>query len=182
MRQQPHAVQLFLPAVACAEMPYDSNALRQVLGVKLGDERILDETTILQFHHLLETHQMNKKLLVEVNSHLAENGISLFKTLMDANISDAPYLAKNASKARCPGRPPTKVVQHRARGGILRGRKLLGCSSLRPQRVADGIPLITIGTTKRGSHAIQQSSRRLPSEQCPSPSLMLRLLSRQLAP
>lgn len=37
------------------EMLYDSDAMRQFAGIELGDGRIPDETTILNFRHLLES-------------------------------------------------------------------------------------------------------------------------------
>ena len=54
------------------EMLYDSDAMRQFAGIELGDDRIPEETTILNFRHLLETHQLTEKLFVEVITHLAD--------------------------------------------------------------------------------------------------------------
>ena len=39
------------------EMLYDSDAMRRFVGIELGDDRIPDETTILNFRHLLEKHR-----------------------------------------------------------------------------------------------------------------------------
>jgi IS5 family transposase len=38
------------------ETLYDSEAMRQFAGNELGDDRIPDETSILNFRHLLERH------------------------------------------------------------------------------------------------------------------------------
>ncbi|MEH6787536.1 MAG: transposase, partial [Paracoccus sp. (in: a-proteobacteria)] len=38
------------------ETLYDSEAMRRFAGIELGDDRIPDETTILNFRHLLERH------------------------------------------------------------------------------------------------------------------------------
>jgi IS5 family transposase len=38
------------------ESLYDSDAMRHFAGIELGDDRIPDETTILDFRHLLERH------------------------------------------------------------------------------------------------------------------------------
>ena len=85
------------------EMLYDSDAMRRFVGIELGDDRIPDETTILNFRHLLEKHQLTEKLFVEMNTHLAEQGITLRSgTLVDATIIDAPSSTKNAAKARDP--------------------------------------------------------------------------------
>ena len=91
------------------EMLYDSDAMRQFAGIELGDDRIPDETTILNFRHLLEKHQLTEKLFVEVNTHLADQGITLCSgTLVDATIIDAPSSTKNEAKARDPEMSSTK--------------------------------------------------------------------------
>ncbi len=91
------------------EMLYDSDAMRQFAGIELGDDRIPDETTILNFRHLLEKHQLTEKLFAEVNGHLADQGITLCSgTLVDATIIDAPSSTKNKAKARDPEMSSTK--------------------------------------------------------------------------
>jgi transposase, IS5 family len=91
------------------EMLYDSDAMRRFAGIELGDDRIPDETTILNFRHLLEKHQLTEKLFAEVNSHLADQGITLRSgTLVDATIIDAPSSTKNEAKARDPEMSSTK--------------------------------------------------------------------------
>ena len=91
------------------EMLYDSDAMRQFVGIELGDDRIPDETTILNFRHLLEKHQLTEKLFAEENGHLADQGITLRSgTLVDATIIDAPSSTKNEAKARDPEMSPTK--------------------------------------------------------------------------
>ena len=70
------------------EMLYDSDSMRQFAGIELGDDRIPDETTILNFRHLLEQHQLTEKLFAEVNHHLADQGITLCSgTLVDGERS-----------------------------------------------------------------------------------------------
>lgn len=91
------------------EMLYDSDAMRQFAGIELGDDRIPDETTILNFRHLLEKHELTEKLFVEVNRHLADQGITLRSgTLVDATIIAAPSSTKNEAKARDPEMSSTK--------------------------------------------------------------------------
>ena len=91
------------------EMLYDSDAMRQFAGIELGDDRIPDETTILNFRHLLEKHQLTEKLFAEVNRHLTDHGITLCSgTLVDATIIDAPSSTKNEAKARDPEMSSTK--------------------------------------------------------------------------
>jgi IS5 family transposase len=85
------------------EMLYDSDAMRRFAGIELGDDRIPDETTILNFRHLLEKHQLTEKLFAEVNRHLADQGITLRSgTLEDATIIDAPSSTKNEARPAIP--------------------------------------------------------------------------------
>ena len=58
------------------ETLYDSEAMRRFAGIELGDDRIPDETTILNFRHLLERHGLSEALFAEVNAHLADIGIT----------------------------------------------------------------------------------------------------------
>jgi transposase, IS5 family len=37
----------------------------------------MDETTILNFHHLLERHGLTEAIFADVKAHLAEKGIGL---------------------------------------------------------------------------------------------------------
>jgi IS5 family transposase len=91
------------------EMLYDSEAMRRFAGIELGDDRIPDETTILNFRHLLERHDLTEALFAEVNGHLADKGITLRSgTLVDATIIDAPSSTKNEAKARDPEMSSTK--------------------------------------------------------------------------
>jgi len=53
------------------ETLYDSESMRRFAGIELGDDRIPDETTILDFRHLLERHGLTEAIFAEVNGHLA---------------------------------------------------------------------------------------------------------------
>jgi IS5 family transposase len=97
------------------EMLYDSEAMRRFAGIELGDDRIPDKTTILNFRHLLERHELTEALFAEVNAHLADKGITLRSgALVDATIIDAPSSTKNKSKARDPEMSSTKKRGGRA--------------------------------------------------------------------
>ena len=86
------------------ETLYDSEAMRRFAGIELGDDRIPDETTILNFRHLLERHGLTEAIFADVNAHLADKGITLRSgTLVDATIIDAPSSTKNKAGARDPG-------------------------------------------------------------------------------
>ena len=91
------------------EMLYDSEAMRRFAGIELGDDRIPDETTILNFRHLLERHGLTEAIFAEVNTHLADRGLTLRSgTLVDATIIDAPSSTKNEAKSRDPEMSSTK--------------------------------------------------------------------------
>ena len=91
------------------ESLYDSDAMRRFAGLELGDDRIPDETTILNFRHLLERHGLPEAIFAEVNAHLAENRIALRSgTLVDATIIDAPSSTKNKAGRRDPEMTSTK--------------------------------------------------------------------------
>ena len=94
------------------ETLYDSEAMRRFSGIELGDDRIPDETTILNFRHLLERHGLTEAIFAEVNAHLAGKGITLRSgTLVDATIIDAPSSTKNEAKARDPEMRQTRKGQ-----------------------------------------------------------------------
>jgi IS5 family transposase len=91
------------------ESLYDSEAMRRFAGIELRDDRIPDETTILNFRHLLERHGLTEAIFAEVNGHLADKGITLRSgTLVDATIIDAPSSTKNKAGARDPEMSSTK--------------------------------------------------------------------------
>ena len=72
-------------------------------GIEPGDDRIPDQTTILNFRHLLERHGLTEVIFADVNAHLADKGITLCSgTLVDATIIGAPSSAKNKVGARDP--------------------------------------------------------------------------------
>ena len=92
------------------ETLYDSEAMRRFVGIELGDDRIPDETTILNFRHLLEPHGLTEAIFAGANMHLADKGITLRSgTLVDATIIDAPSFTKNKAKARDPDMVSTKM-------------------------------------------------------------------------
>jgi len=91
------------------ETLYDSEAMRRFAGIELGDDRIPDETTILNFRHFLERHGLTEAIFADVNAHLADKGITLRSgTLVDATIIDAPSSTKNKDGARDPEMSSTK--------------------------------------------------------------------------
>jgi transposase, IS5 family len=68
-----------------------------------------DETTVCRFRHLLEAHDLGRRLFDEVQRHLAEKGLKIATgTIVDATIISAPSSTKNADKARDPEMHQTK--------------------------------------------------------------------------
>ena len=99
-----HCVQLFynLSDPAMEDALYDSVAVQRFVGLAGRDPRP-DETTILNFRHLLEQHDLGAALLAEVTQHLAARGVRLREgTIVDATILDAPASTKNRAQARDP--------------------------------------------------------------------------------
>lgn len=85
------------------EALYDSASMRSFVGLDLGREPVPDETTILNFRHLLEAHELGRRLFDEVHRHLEQQGIKIAKgTIVDATIINAPSSTKNASGKRDP--------------------------------------------------------------------------------
>jgi IS5 family transposase len=94
---------------AVEEALYDSLAMRRFVGVDLGREAVPDETTVCRFRHLLEEHNLGRRLFDEVHRHLAAKGLKVATgTIVDATIINAPSSTKNAAKARDPEMHQTK--------------------------------------------------------------------------
>lgn len=76
---------------AAEEALYDSQALREFVGIDLGREPVPDETTICKFRHLMERHHLGDELFELINAYLQENGMKLSRgTIVDASIIQAP--------------------------------------------------------------------------------------------
>ena len=97
---------------AAEEALYDSLSMRRFVGIDLGREPVPDETTILNFRHLLERHNLGEPLFDRVNQHLATRGLKVAGgTIVDATIIAAPSSTKNAAKARDPEMHQTRKSQ-----------------------------------------------------------------------
>lgn len=82
---------------------YEITSMRQFAGLSLSTGCIPDETTILNFRHLLEAHQLGQALFDEVRSFLGERGLLLKSgTIVDASLIDAPSSTKNKEGKRDP--------------------------------------------------------------------------------
>ena len=99
-----HCVQLFynLSDPGMEDMLYEIESVRRFAGLRLTGP-LPDETTILNFRHLLERHSLGRGLFEEINAHLAERGYRVRAgTIVDASIIAAPSSTKNREGARDP--------------------------------------------------------------------------------
>ena len=88
---------------------YESPVLRRFVGIDLGRAPAPDETTILNFRHLLEEHELCGEMLDTVNHYLDSRGIRITTgTIVDATIIHAPSSTKNEKKERDPSMHQTK--------------------------------------------------------------------------
>ena len=88
---------------------YDSQALRGFAGIDLAAATVPDATTVMNFRHWLERHELTKVLFDEVGATLGARGLLLRQgTIVDATIIAAPPSTKNRSKARDPEMHQTK--------------------------------------------------------------------------
>ena len=88
---------------------YDSQAMRDFVGIDLAIESVPDATTLLRFRHLLERHALTQRIFEEINAHLAEKGLFMREgTIVDATIVAAAPSTKNKAKQRDPEMKQTK--------------------------------------------------------------------------
>lgn len=88
---------------------YDSQALRSFAGIDLGNEAVPDATTLLKFRHLLEAHDLGRRIFEEVGALLEEKQLLMREgTLVDATIIAAPSSTKNRRRERDPDMHQTK--------------------------------------------------------------------------
>ncbi len=88
--------------------------MREFAGIDLGQERAPDETTVCKFRHLLEQHELGRRIFERVGQHLQANGFRLSTgTIVDATLIAAPSSTKNSKgqrdpemKRKRPGIPP----------------------------------------------------------------------------
>jgi IS5 family transposase len=77
----------------------DVPTMRRFAGINLISDRIADEITILSFHHLLENHDLGKRIYCfaedyvyeTVKAHLKANGMAMKQSaIIDATLIAAP--------------------------------------------------------------------------------------------
>jgi IS5 family transposase len=93
---------------AMEEALYENTPMRVFAGLSLS-RAIPDESTILNFRHLLEDNELAPEILGRVNAHLARKGLLLKRgSIVDATIIAAPSSTKNADGERDPEMHQTK--------------------------------------------------------------------------
>jgi transposase, IS5 family len=88
---------------AMEEALHDVLIYREFAGLDAGMTRIPDESTILRFCRLLETHNLATQMLAAVNVTLVQAGLLLKAgTAVDATLIPAPSSTKNSTGERDP--------------------------------------------------------------------------------
>ena len=100
---------LLMEDLLMEDLLYEAESVRRFVGLNLTED-LPDETTILNFRHLLERHELGQGLLEEINAHeinahLESQGLG---TIVDASIIEAPSSTKNRSGERDPEMHQTK--------------------------------------------------------------------------
>src|SRR5262249_58911666 len=102
---------------------------------------------VCRFRHLLEEHDLGRRLFDEVQRHLAAEGLKVATgTIVDATIINAPSSTKNADKARDPEMHQTKKGKQwyfgmKAHFGVDSRSKLIHAVTATPANVADSAVL-----------------------------------------
>ena len=162
---------------AVEEALYDSAAMRSFVGIDLGREPVPDETTVCKFRHLLEQHDMGRRLFEQVHVHLEQQGIKVAKgTIVDATIINAPSSTKNATGERDPDMHQTRKGKQwyfgmKAHIGVDSKTKVIHAVVATAANVADGtiLPDLLHGEETRvwGDQAYKGQTRVI-REQAPN--------------
>lgn len=140
-----HWFNLSDPAVE--EALYDVASMRAFVGIDLGREPVPDETTACKFRHLLEEHDLGKRIFEQVGRHLQAQGLKINNgTIVDATLIAAPSSTKNADKARDPEMHQVKKGNEwhfgmKAHVGVDSKTKLIHSVVATPANVADSTVL-----------------------------------------
>jgi transposase, IS5 family len=128
---------------------YDSQALRGFAGIDLAVASVPDATTVLNFRHWLEQHELTKVLFDEVGAMLEERGLLMREgTIVDATIIAAPSSTKNKEKSRDP-------EMHQTRKG---NQWYFGMKAHIGVDVASGVVHTVIGTAANEADINQTAS------------------------
>lgn len=90
------------------EALYEITSMRQFAGLALNAP-IPEDTTIMNFLHLLEKHQLAEWIQETISNYLRDQGLSLRQgTIVDATIIHAPSSTNNKEGKRDPEMHQTK--------------------------------------------------------------------------
>lgn len=126
------------------EALHDVPMLREFAGLDAGEETMPDETTILKFRRLLESHQLASALFAETAAMLAEKGLLLREgTMVDATLIAAPPSTKNRERKRDSEMSSTKKGNNyhfgmKAHLGVDADSGLVHTVEITTAKVADG--------------------------------------------
>ena len=140
---------------AMEEALYDTPMFREFVGLDVGEDHLPDESTILRFRHMLETHNLSIQILATVNATLTAKGLLLKQgTVVDATLIAAPSSTKNSSGERDPEMHQTKKGNQwhfgmKAHAGV----------------DADSGLVHTVTATAANAHDITQASQLLHGEE-----------------
>ena len=83
---------------------YDIESIRRFADIDIETDVIPDDTTILNFWHLLERHELTRKIFEKTQRYLSDKGLLLREgTIVDATVINAPASTKNRDKTRDEG-------------------------------------------------------------------------------
>lgn len=126
------------------EALYESQSMREFVGLDLGQESAPDETTVCKFRHLLERHGLGEQIFKGVAEHLQAQGFRLSTgTIVDATLIAAPSSTKNAEGKRDPEMHQSKKGNQwyfgmKAHVGVDARHKLIHSVVATAGNVADG--------------------------------------------
>lgn len=152
-----HLLQQFfgLSDPAAEEMLYDMPLYREFVRIDAGCDRLPDESTILRFRHLLESHDLAASILRTINGQLLKRGLMLKAgTVVDATLLSAPSSTKNSSGERDPEMHQTKKGNQWYHGM----KAHIGVD-------ADSGLVHTVTTTAANAHDITQAANLLHGEE-----------------
>src|SRR6185312_5634935 len=107
---------------AMEEALYDSQAMRGFAGIDLAVDAVPDETTILNFRHWLERHDLSRSLFDEVSAMLEERGLLM---------RQEPAPAKAGARLSMPQSLPRRPRRRTKRRAVTR-------RCIRPGRATNG--------------------------------------------
>lgn len=83
------------------EAIHDRLSFQKFLNINPFNDKIPDETTILNFRHFLQEHKLEEKIFHIVNNELKEKGLIVERgTIADATLVKAPSSTKNKAQKR----------------------------------------------------------------------------------